>query len=411
VPPLLTAPGEAVQLRYDIYCPPPAGALTDACDAAGTVHVRAGTAGRYTAVPLTLDRSAAEGRYVARVPLPIAAAAQGFTYYAVLRDRSTGASMTLPSGGAAAPARSWKLRQVVDVDLDAHAFGRTRAAGARVFSAIWGDGEADVGLEGGPESQPVGPSAFAVGADGTIHVLDQAHRRVLRVRGDRPPAAVPLGVNGTIADLAIDGEGALWVLETAGAGGPRLREFSADGTARGSVALAERTATQVRIDAGRAVVKQYPSEQWLPAVESATGKSLSRAAQREGGEPAQPARGDGGVVVLAARNELRVALTGPTGVQRAWRLRSQTALAEVQLAERLATGVLVVVRVYDEQRDEFIVAHLDAAGVGERFSLDSADWAETAPLSRFRLHGRSLYQLGSTPSGAHVDRYDLEVTS
>ena len=42
-------------------------------------------------------------------------------------------------------------------------------------------------------------------------------------------------------------------------------------------------------------------------------------------------------------------------------------------------------------------------------SLDSADWAESAPLSRFRLLGSSLYQLGSTQEGLFVDRFDLEV--
>ncbi len=43
------------------------------------------------------------------------------------------------------------------------------------------------------------------------------------------------------------------------------------------------------------------------------------------------------------------------------------------------------------------------------FSVAAADWAETAPLSRFRLAGSRVYRLGSTPSGVHVDRFDLEV--
>jgi len=41
--------------------------------------------------------------------------------------------------------------------------------------------------------------------------------------------------------------------------------------------------------------------------------------------------------------------------------------------------------------------------------VSSADWAEASPLSRFRLAGRRLYQLGSDPNGVFVDRYDLEV--
>jgi hypothetical protein len=53
---------------------------------------------------------------------------------------------------------------------------------------------------------------------------------------------------------------------------------------------------------------------------------------------------------------------------------------------------------------------LGDAGIVRRLSLASNDWAETAPLSRFRLVGTSLYQLGSTPQGLFVDRYDLEVS-
>ena len=53
---------------------------------------------------------------------------------------------------------------------------------------------------------------------------------------------------------------------------------------------------------------------------------------------------------------------------------------------------------------------LSGKGVLAQLSLDSADWAETAPLTRFRLVGKSLYQLGSTPAGIFVDRYDLEVS-
>ena len=52
---------------------------------------------------------------------------------------------------------------------------------------------------------------------------------------------------------------------------------------------------------------------------------------------------------------------------------------------------------------------LDRKGLADRFTLDAADWAETAPLSRFRLVGKSLYRLGSTPAGVFVDRFDLEV--
>ena len=43
-------------------------------------------------------------------------------------------------------------------------------------------------------------------------------------------------------------------------------------------------------------------------------------------------------------------------------------------------------------------------------STPSDEWAEAAPLGRFRLAGNELYRLGSDASGAFVDRYDLEAT-
>jgi hypothetical protein len=84
-------------------------------------------------------------------------------------------------------------------------------------------------------------------------------------------------------------------------------------------------------------------------------------------------------------------------------------MAEVQLAEPLGPGLVVVVRVYSDVADEFAVVSLGPRGVTTAFSIDSADWAETAPLGRFKLVGRALYRLGSDPAGAFVDRFDLEV--
>jgi hypothetical protein len=83
-------------------------------------------------------------------------------------------------------------------------------------------------------------------------------------------------------------------------------------------------------------------------------------------------------------------------------------MGEVQLSEPLGSGLLVVLRLYTDGSDEFVALHLGPTGLMGRFAVPSADWAETAPLSRFRLRGGSLYQLGSTSSGVFVDRYDLE---
>ena len=112
--------------------------------------------------------------------------------------------------------------------------------------------------------------------------------------------------------------------------------------------------------------------------------------------------------MLRRGSEIRVSVESGS-VRRSWRITSQTPIAEVQLAEALGSRLVVVARVYTDMQDEFVVLLLGADGLERKLALDSVDWAETAPLSRFRLVGSSLYQLGSTPASVFVDRFDLEV--
>ena len=46
----------------------------------------------------------------------------------------------------------------------------------------------------------------------------------------------------------------------------------------------------------------------------------------------------------------------------------------------------------------------------DQFAVPASEWAQSMPLSRFRLVGSSLYELGSTDAGVFVDRYDLGVS-
>ena len=114
------------------------------------------------------------------------------------------------------------------------------------------------------------------------------------------------------------------------------------------------------------------------------------------------------VIVFRTESEVRAALVDPLRRQRrAWRITSDTSLAEVQLAEPVGPRLVLVTRVYSDSADEFEVIVLGAQGLVRRFSVDSVDWAETAPLARFRLVGGSLYRLGSNANSAFVDRFAL----
>jgi hypothetical protein len=411
VPPRLTVPNEKVQLRYDVYCDSGIDVdVAEGCDAQGSVFVRSGNVGSFRELPLVLDPAAVVGRYVAGVPEEISSSPSGFSYYAIVRSAVTGASATVPAGGAAAPEQSLPLGRSVEINLGRHVFGATRAADRRVVDAAWGNGPGEVGLEQGANLGPLGGSSFDVTPGGAVAVLDEAHRRVLRWQpGGDEPTPVPLEVNGTLADLALGTDDSIDVLESTAPPGraPVVREFGADGRAKGAVALADRSASQLRIGPSGPVALEQPSDVWMPIADN--GKAIPLDAQRRRGRSGRPLPGGGDVVVFKTGNEIRIAVLAPNGVRRSWRIMTSTPVGEVQLAQPLGNRLVLVFRVYDDSRAEFVAIVAAPRGLERMSSLEASDWAEASPLSRFRLVGSALYRLGSTPSGLFVDRFDLEV--
>ena len=409
LPPLLTAPGEHVELSTT---------RTASIRRSRTPRHRAPSKARFFFEPgkgefrkLVLEKVGQAGsRLSARVPEAIARSRTGFGYYAVIEAESGAAAMTLPAGGASAPHRSVPLERTVEVDLGKHRFGEPSRPDKRVANAAWGAGPDDAGLEQGRNLAPIGASAFDVDPNGTVVLLDQAHRRLLRWRnGSALPTRVPVAIAGALADMSLASDGTIDVLESVSRSGtrPLVRRFDSYGRDLGSTEIAERTSSQIRQGPAGALVLQQPSSQWMPVASG--GASIDPEGQLQRGRSGRPLREGGEVIVLRRGNEIRVALTAPTGTRRSWRVTSDTALAEVQLAEPMGRQLVLVVRVFTDGEDEFEALVLDDEGIIARFSVDDADWAEAAPLGRFRLVGHSLYQLGSTPAGAFVDRFDLEV--
>jgi hypothetical protein len=401
VPPLLRLPGEPVRLRYSLVCTPRGDGSP--CDGSGTVYVRAGAGGAFRPLPLQRGDESKDGRYYADVPPDVAASAGGFSYYAVLRDGTTGAAVTVPAGGAAAPQLSLALREPMHVTLGSHEFGRTRRPAAHVVEARWGSGATDVGLAGSRELGFSGPSSFDVEADGTVDVLDSVNGRIVRWL-QRRVDDVPLDVRPGLADFAAESDGSFDVLEPAG----MLRRFRADGTPVWTQKLADRTWARLEHGPEGPVVFQDPAEQWLPAAD-ARGP-LTRSEQAQAAHNGKPlADGRELLVERVGEGELRLAEVAATSIVRSWRITSATSLGDVQLAQPERNRVVVVTRAYTGDRDEFLVLLLDRGGLVARFSADSDSWTETAPLARFRLGGGSLYRLRTSPTGMSVDRFDLEV--
>ncbi|MDX6505093.1 MAG: hypothetical protein QOE29_2218, partial [Gaiellaceae bacterium] len=418
LPPVLTAADEPVRLSYDLNC---ASEEPEGCIGNGIAYVRRGNAGAFSSYPLRFDREAPSGRHSLDVPADIAHAREGFSYYAILTT-SRGATLTVPAGGASAPdvslpldeadpagiragARSGASAGAVPIltsaraiALGRHRFHATRAASERVASTTWGNGADEVGLEGGPQSEPIGGSSFDITPSGTIVLLDEAHKRLLEWSHGKHVASTPLEINGTIADLAVDADGSAYVLESTGEGSdrkPAIRHFDTRGRLTASWAASERSTAAIRIGAHGPTVLEYPSNHWVDVADGST--PLVAEAQRRSGHLGRPFPDGRRVLVLCTGQEVRVALVGHDGVRRSWRLLSKTPVAEVQLAEPLGQRLVVVFRTYTDSASEFEVAVLDRSGIAQQFSVPAADWAETAPVSRFRLAGKSLFHLGSTP--------------
>ena len=397
-------------LAYEAFCVSEAVDDDGDCEIDGTAFVRAGRRDSFSTIPLQRVSSPDGNRLVARVPDVLLGSPEGFEYFAKLRSTADGASVTIPAGGAAAPHRSLRVLAPIVVDLGAHDFARTREADERVVGMTWGTGALEAGLEEGRNLSPVGASAFDVDRTGSVYLLDEARHRILRWdKRRKTPTRIPVSVSGSLADIAVSPDGSVYVLETVGTAGgrPIVRRFDADGRELEAVETAERTASQIRLGDGGPVVLQQPSHHWMPITSG--GAVAGARSQREHGRVERPLPGGGNVVVLRTGSEIRIVLTGRNGERRSWRLLSETPLGEVQLAEPLGNRLVVVARSYTETEAAFEVLLLDSGGLVRRFSVSAAEWAEAAPLGRFKLVGSSLYRLGSTPRGPFVDRFDLEV--
>ena len=172
-PVLLARAGEPVELSYDVVCGVAKDEPGAVCSPKGSVFVR--PEGRSTFVEHPLARGR-DGLLAATVPE--GEASSGFDYYAEI-ENGRGRTARLPARAAEAPHHVWPLRSWTTVALD-DPFRGTRAPDSVAARFAWGKGEHALGLDSGREQSRIGPSAFDVAPDGSVVLLDQVNRQLVR---------------------------------------------------------------------------------------------------------------------------------------------------------------------------------------------------------------------------------------
>jgi hypothetical protein len=401
-PPLLVPRGQPVELVYEVVCARSADDPGTACSPKGSVHVRGVGEQAFADVQLADD---GYGRLSATIG-PDHTIGAGFDYYVDIED-GRGGSQSLPPGGHDVPHHAWTVATETTVALGEHVFGHTRAPDEIVERAEWGTGDGELGLSGGQDEARIGPSAFDIGPDGSAVVLDQVNQRLAVYPLGGAPRQLPIPFDGGEGDVAVGGDGTIYVLDDGGSTTPMpiVRSYDAGGRQIAGTPIAEPVADMIRVGPEGPVVHSYPSELWFP-----TGNAkppLSPARQSELARPERAVEGGLGVVVHASSGEARLALVRGEDVVHSWLLKSSTDLGEVQLAEPYGDGLLVVVRLWTETQAEFHVLRMSPSRLEASFSVDRAEWAESAAVSRFRLHGDALYQLRSDPSGIELAAFAI----
>jgi hypothetical protein len=394
-PPSLVEQGRPMELRYDVVCQ--ADSLGRPCTPAGSVFVSGGSQLEYRRIALA---PAGETALAATVDVP----AQGVSYYAVIDD-GAGSSMTVPAGGAMAPQRAWAVPSLTPVSLGTHTFGRVRKPDGRAVAATWGAGAGALGLLTGRELARIGPSAFDVDRNGNVVVLDQVNDRLARYpAGGSAPSHTRIAFAGGEGDLAVGADGTTFVLDQGAE--PVVRSYGPSGALAATTAVHGTGADMLRSGPAGAFLHGYPGDMWKP-IGGGVGALLKPDQQAVGSRPGRLAEGGVEVVVRGDQNEAFFALVRGDRVLRAWRVSSSATLGEIQLAEPFGAGMLVVLRVWTETNAEFVALVLSANGLAGSFAIDASEWAESAALGRFRLEGKTLYQLRSTAAGAEIVTFDL----
>jgi hypothetical protein len=397
--PVLVRAGETVAMPVQVVCVTARGR---ACEAMVSLGVRAGDgdAWRFQTMRagprLSFDLSEPAKR--------AAASSRDRSVAFFLQARARGVVSSLPAGSVGPPLRFYVSSDVRTVKVPSVPFGHSKK-GQTVLSLPWGSGPERAGLALGRESPTLGPSSFHVDRAGRVHLLDPLQDNLAEFRGRRLMKLHPV-VTEPGADLTMTGHGVAYVAHMVN-GAVGVTRLGPSGGSLGTVSLGPSVLSQIRTAGQSAYAEVLPLDAWV-RVPRKPG-SASKLAPITG----RPLLSGGRLLRVGTERSVRLGIVRAGTIHGVVELRSSERFGEVALAEPDGSGgYVVVVRIWQwrpRPADQFQVVHISNGRVAHTFAVSSRSFADTPPLSRFRLgeDGR-LYQLVSTSAGIRIVRFELK---
>ena len=319
----------------------------------------------------------------------------------------TSTGLATSSGSPRGPLEFWVVPRMAEVQMPSISFGQVRKPDNVLFLP-WGTGPAKAGLSPGRESLTGGPSSFDIDDQGRIHLLDTEQDRLAVFSKGELVRELPLALD-TDADISVAADGTAYVLEVRD-DVAEIRAVSPSGSVQPAQPLGNALSAHVRTVGSKAYANLLPADVWVPVPDEDETPTAALPPQTFTGAPVP---GGAELVRIATTGSVRLATVSGDEVSDAVEIRSEPSLGEVSLAEPDGKGgYWCVVRVWRENptpADHYEVLHVSGGEVVESFAVGSEQFADTPPLSRFRLGSDGdLYQLRTSPSGVRIVRFDLK---
>ncbi len=318
----------------------------------------------------------------------------------------TSTGLATSAGSPRAPLEFWVVPRMEEVQMPSIRFGQLRKP-ASVLFLPWGTGPAKAGLSPGRESLTGGPSSFDVDDQGRIHLLDTEQDRLAVFSEGELVREVPLALDSD-ADVSVAADGTAYVLEIRD-DVAEVRAVSPSGSVQPAPPLGNALSAHVRTVGPKAYANLLPADVWVPVADQDETLTAALPPQTFTGAPVP---GDAELVRIATTGSVRLGMVSGDEVSDAVEVESETSLGEVALAEPDGfEGYWCVVRVWRENptpADQYQVLHISGGEIVEGFAVSAEQFADTPPLSRFRLGSDGdLYQLATSPSGVRIVRFGL----